>query len=531
MNQKQNNLIYFIYFLLTTLLIYFPTIFFDFTYFDDNELILNNLHFLTKPQNLINAFKKDVFFSPSHGFYYRPLLTVSFMLDAFFSKSSPLLYHISNVFYHSLAVCLLFIFLNELKIDRGLAFKLSLIYLVHPILTPAIAWIPGRNDPLMAIFLFPALIWLLKYLKSDQAKYLIYHLIFTSLALLTKETAIMITVVSITFIVLVLKDYSKLPKIIFSWIVIVTVIFMIRQEVLGKLTYLNIIELINSIIKNLPAIAFYITNFLVPIQLSVFPILKDINISLNLAISLIFIITTAILKPKKNRLYLFGLIWFLSFNILNLIKPNISTVPEFLTHRSYTAIVGLIIMIASLNKIKALLSNKYVFTSLITVLAFLSFLFQFNFSDRLTFWSKAVSASPHSSLAHKNYGVMLYFENDYQQALKHYQTALKLNPQEPIVHNNIGVIYMDQGRYELAIDEFEKELKINPNYDKALYNLGIVYYLLKQDQKAEKYWLETLKINPNHAGAYFRLANLYQEKKDYDKAKHYYSLWQNFNPN
>ncbi|UCD55136.1 MAG: hypothetical protein JSV93_06410, partial [Candidatus Omnitrophota bacterium] len=157
-------------------LVYSQTLFFDFTYLDDNVLILGNRKFLSKLSNIPQAFRQDVFFSYEDA-YYRPLLTISFILDAQLPfalypspKPSPqrgegrvrgrgeqgkgFSYHLTNIVIHLLAACLLFLLLIKLKYREGLAIFFSLIFTVHPVLTQAVAWLPGRNDSLLAVFIF-----------------------------------------------------------------------------------------------------------------------------------------------------------------------------------------------------------------------------------------------------------------------------------------------------------------------------------------------------------------------------------------
>ena len=42
------------------------------------------------------------------GVYYRPITTLTFLLDQMIWKSSPLGYHLTNIIFHTLNTCLLF---------------------------------------------------------------------------------------------------------------------------------------------------------------------------------------------------------------------------------------------------------------------------------------------------------------------------------------------------------------------------------------------------------------------------------------
>ena len=101
-------------------LIYGHTIFYDFTYLDDAPLVVDNSYFNSNISNLIHAFQKDVFLTNTPA--YRPLLSISFIIDAQIGHTSPQIYHFSNILFHMLASCCVFLLLTQLKYHRLTAF-------------------------------------------------------------------------------------------------------------------------------------------------------------------------------------------------------------------------------------------------------------------------------------------------------------------------------------------------------------------------------------------------------------------------
>ncbi len=175
------------------LLTYIWTVFFGFTYLDDQSLILDNLFFLKNLGNIPTAFVTDVFrilHVPTA--YYRPLLTVSFMFDAQLSGSNPFFYHLTNVIIHVATSCVVFIFLQKIKIKEEVAFLLSAIFAVHPVLSQAVAWIPGRNDSLLTLFSLLSFVFSINFVESGKSRDIIWHIVFFAAALLTKESALLV---------------------------------------------------------------------------------------------------------------------------------------------------------------------------------------------------------------------------------------------------------------------------------------------------------------------------------------------------
>src|SRR5437879_296672 len=79
------------------------------------------------------------------------------------------------------------------------AFLSALIFVVHPVLTQAVVWIPGRNDSLLAVFGLLSILCFIKYAEEGKLSQLLLHFLFLIISLLTKETAISIPLICIAY--------------------------------------------------------------------------------------------------------------------------------------------------------------------------------------------------------------------------------------------------------------------------------------------------------------------------------------------
>ena len=71
------------FFILITIIVftlYGKSISFDFTYHDDDTLIINNVNYLSNIKNIPNLFLTSCYLS-NNSFYYRPILNVSFATE------------------------------------------------------------------------------------------------------------------------------------------------------------------------------------------------------------------------------------------------------------------------------------------------------------------------------------------------------------------------------------------------------------------------------------------------------------------
>lgn len=473
---------YFIIFALGFLL-YGQTLFFDYTYFDDSTLILEKIEILQNLKNIPTVFSTDAFFSGDR-FYYRPLLNLSFMLDAQWGGIIPFFYHFTNILMHCLAVSLLFYILQFLLKKQPLAFFLSLLFLVHPVLTQAVAWLPGRNDSLLAVFVLAAFALFIKFCEQPRLLYYVGYLVFLFMSLLSKESAAVLPLLIIYYFYFI--DQNKLAGsdkllLILGSITTGFIWFLMRHFALGG-EPTNILTAISGILHNSPAILVGLGKIILPINLSVLPVLADSTIIYGVIIFMALIYFIFKSREKRWSFLIFGLIWFLLFLLPSFIRLN--TLPDFLEHRLYVPLIGFLIIIAEIDYIKNLdftkKNIKLICLGILVVFMAITLFHSRVFASRLVFWKAAAQSSPHSPLAQRNLGAMYYFEGNYIESEKYYRRALELNPYEEMVHNNLGVIYLDEKKYDLAKNEFLTELKINPGYDKAIINYNRLLILEKK---------------------------------------------------
>jgi len=513
------------------LVLYFKSLFFGFTYFDDNVLVLDNFFFLKDLSNFFRSFTMEVFHVlHSSAAYYRPILTISYMFDAQFG-SGPFVFHLSSVVVHIAVCCLLFIFLKRLKISASTSFVLTMLYMVHPVLTQAVSWIPGRNDSLLGLFILPAFIFLIDFFEKHELKYYLLHMACFFLAIFTKESAVFIPVLAV-FLILTLyrkgKVFEKLVTYGMGWFFILLLWFFLRSIALsGNPMQYDFSNVYSSITNNLPAILLYLGKVLFPFNLNVLPTLQDSTLVYGIIALVLILIAIFSSKTKKYTLILLGTFWFLAFLVPAFIRPDSSYVADFLEHRIYVPLMGLLIVFSEISFVKNLDLNKKltktVLLAIFVLLVVINFIHNNNFKDKIAFWENAVKYSPSHPLSHKNLGAMYYLDGNLGAAKIEFEKSVAINPTEAMIHNNLGLIYYREGNYEKAEEEYFRELELYPNYDNAYMNLGLLYYQEGDKDKAAEMWFKTIQVNPDHKDALKSLTIYYsQDKKDQAKANYYY---------
>lgn len=523
----KNNKKVFIWLALVCLVVYLQSLFFKYTYLDDNVLVLDNLFFLKNLSNLPKVFVTEVFhLLHSSAAYYRPVLTLSFMFDAIIGGGALWVFHATDIVIHVFVVWFLYLLLLRLKVSQKTAFYLSLFFAVHPALSQAVSWIPGRNDSLLALFVLGSLYFWDKYLQSLKIHDLLYYLLFFVLALFTKESALVLPFFYLGWWIWIHRANLRktLPIIFLLWSVIGFVWFALRSIALGQnpVKY-TLLEAVKTIGGNWQAIVLYFGKIFLPVNLSVLPTLVDSTLIFGIVSLVLFIILSLIRRPRNFWIYGLGWAIFLGFLLPGFIRPNTVYMPDFLEHRLYLPMIGILISLSQLlPDFKKGVGDGAAILA-ICIFGLINVVHSRVFSDSLPFWINAATNSPHHPLAHKNLGAMYYLNGQLDQAEGEFLKSLDLNKTEPMINNNLGLIYLDRGDDDLALKYFQKELELYPSYDNAHANLALLYYKEKKYDLAEAEWLTTVAINPDHKDALKYLAVYYaQVKKDPAKAQYFY---------
>jgi hypothetical protein len=471
---------------LVAIVVHGRSIGFDFTYLDDRDLIVDDHAFLARPANVLRAFARPYMqvVDRQHT-YYRPLITLSYALDAQWSGLRAFGYHLTNVVLHAIASLLFLALLRRLgplatpvrdkpaedpsawPVVTGAA---ALAFAAHPVLASAVAWIPGRNDTLLAVFAFSS--WLL--FLADAAKpswpHRLLHLVFFGLALLTKESAVAIPFVCVVHVVLLEPEaWARLWRsrailvVAAVWVVGVVVRFFVRPLPGGGS--------VTELLRNLPVLLTSLGQLALPVNPSLLTVREDQPLWPGLVVASLVAAAACFRPGIRWRVVILGVTIFALF-----LGPSLA-VPGALVQngRLYLPACGVIVTVAEI--VRALASERRILVAFSTVtlaaLAAITVAYEGTFRDRRTFARAAVDAAPHSPLAHFCLGQSYQIDGDDDRALAEYRIALRLGAID-VVHNNIAVIEMANARWSAAEEELREELAVDPRYARAYHNLGIV---------------------------------------------------------
>ncbi len=528
----------YVFLILACLVVYANSLGGDFV-FDDTAQIVTNTS-LHSWQNLIDAFTTDVWaFERGKDTgnipppYYRPIftiyLTVGYQLFGLWQQG----WHLLNLAIHAGATVLTYrLFLNLSDDNKRLSFIAALLFALIPVHVESISWISGIPDPLAALFYIPAMIFYIRWRKENDKKYLIYAVGFFFLALLCKETPIVLPLVLFFWEILLNRKAEtpvKFPlavKRVLIFLVPIVAYLIMRFAVLGKVSWKHpfITQTPTEyIFATIPYVAVsYLKNLLFPFNLSLIYNTRfvegfsDLLLWIPLLILAGLFILIYFFRTKISPLMWMALV-LLFVPLLPVLNLQVFHYEYIVQDRYlYLPSIGFVLLIGCLleqlwtSEKKALQQTAAAIAILLCIgYAVSTFLQNRVWQSAVTLWTRAVEVKPHSWSSHYNLALGLDEKEEHQAAVEQLNKALEyksFSRRDDLIYNNRGLALQALGKKEEAEKDYLKALAFNPNSFEARVNLGAVLFDKKQYAEAEEQFKKALELKPANASANYNYA-------------------------
>jgi tetratricopeptide (TPR) repeat protein len=542
-----------IFLLLVPFVLYIGSAQFEFTYFDDNQLIIGNSKQFEAPFSLNQYFLTGADVS-SPSVYYRPLQNLSYHIDTWLAGGiEPWMFHLSNVFLFAFLILCLYYFLVKLGIKESYAFGLSLLYAVHPVNVCAAAWIPARGDLQLVIFVLLSFTAFISFMQTRKWRYAMGAALTFGFALLSKETAAILPVLFLLYYGLNVPN----KKLEYKHWVFAAMLFIVG----GSWFYLRTVVVISNahmscgtFFANWQHFPSALTQWTLPYYWNTLPIYTMANTVLGslLLLGLIYWVIKV-----KNKLNYLGICWFTLFMI-----PLFLVLPcdfDYLEHRFLLPLIGVVIImgvtIPTLHIPSRILNGSFV--GLLLILSVLSYQKSQNYQDPEIFYTEAIIYNP-SGLPYQNRGLYRQNKGNLQGALEDYNEAVKVEPRSITAPLTRGIIkgqmgdfkggiedinrsiaiadtsydqffqrgYLEEqlGDVQSAIADYNKALQMKPDFFLAYNNRGSMKERMGDKEGALQDFSAAIRYNPDFAQAYSNTALIYYQYADYAQALHYLDL-------
>jgi tetratricopeptide (TPR) repeat protein len=519
---------------------------------DDSGLIAGNEEYLENVSNLASVFFEPHFEAP----YYRPLLWASFFLDYSVWGQNPFGFHITNVVLHIINTLLVCWFIGNLGFSQTVSFITASLFATHPVQTEAIAWISGRNDPLLVLFLLLAFNFLLKARTAGQfPSKLTYYCISAATfacALLTKEIAI----IALPLMVLTDLFYQRRAweapvrretiLLYGAFILVLCCFFLLRSFAFSERTSHFSFQpenLSRALITPLAVYAYYFKVMFFPFNLTVSPVSfiggSSVSDTLFIIAFLACILLGLLVVHNARRATLFGIMWIVVYllPVSGLVWMGV----PILEHRLYGASIAFCLMLASLcchmadshNAESRPVHRIIGYGTLLVLMIMYGYLtIDRNrvWNNDVTIWTDTIKKAPPSVMALNNLASALIKEKNYDLAISHIKTALKLNARAEKLYGNLGLAHSHRKDFAEAIAAFEMALKLKPRSAETYNNMGMVFKETGNEEKALSCFQKAVELKPQFSKAYLNRGTLYLDRGDKTRARVDYQTALQFAP-
>lgn len=527
------------------ILLYVHTLrFTEFTHQDDHYLIVDSNSLLSNSNHIWKAFMEDVYHRHQGGNIYRPMLTLSLMVDTAISGTSLISYRITNILLHIGSVFLLLVFLRALGLDRLPSVVATMLFAIHPALTQAVVWIPGRNDSLFALFALASLLALHRYNVTARVWWVAVHVLLFAFTLFTKETALVLPF----FCVLLFwsnqhrgEQWTVRIVLFISWLAVVIVWLSFRSAAMlapvGDWQYI-----FTSLIRSSWVSLAYFGSAILPTELFIIAVAEDLSVFVG-ALGLLLLLLAIRSRETNWKLFCIGLLWFLAFLLPTFYQqPNVLVPLRFFQHRLYVPLIGILLMILSLSswKFEKRWSGIATTAATLVLLSFgvMAFRQSFVFQNSLAFSEVIARTSPHNPFVYNDIGIMKYtngslvparqqrdvpalYRKTLTSASERLQRLLATDPRNPSYHHHLAILYFGRGMLKSAEEHLMRSLTLDSTNAHTHYNAGVLYYRAHRELDAETHWKKAIELDPSLADAYRNLCYLYYRWKRFSLARAY----------
>lgn len=496
------------------------------------------------------------------GSFYRPVFLLSIWLDYKLWKDWVTGYHLTNIALHFFGCAILYLLLRLILKNPLIAFISTALFAVHPIQTETVAWISGRNDMLLAIFIF------LAFISYANRKTLFSYIAFI-IALFTKESAFVFLLLFAFYDFIlsterrdetnsVSKNGLKATAIRYcGFLAILTAYFLIRIFVIKDMGSASIARPSLSLIRDVPLyyLSYLKIFFIGTAQYTFVPsvwLLKEADNATRLIYWLLTVagFIAAYLLTKNFRILKFAIGWFV---VAMLPYSGIIAMPwPLMEHRLYIPSIGIFIIIAYglhhfIREAKSWRRTAGIVLFIALIASFAAVTHGKNrlFRSELSVFEETVKNNPAAAIA--RIGLASAYMNSGRQAEALFQLreAVKISDIYWEAHFFLGQLYALKSEYRTAIDEFRKALPLNPpdpnmiygemanaitlrggneKEDAAVYNvLGLKEGRARNIEKAIIFFNRGIECDPDSAEIYNNLGYAYYIKKDLPKAVEYFA--------
>jgi protein O-mannosyl-transferase len=496
--------------------------------------------------------------SGSQGRFYRPFLSLWFLINKTVFGLNPHFFHVTSVVAHVAATALAFFIASKLLKDTGSALLAAAIFGLHPLQAESSSWISSVNDPLAAILCFASFLTYRKAAATQHkaaAWWALSGLLFLS-ALLTKEVSIVLPGIILIdlssmsprsnpasqppppsprrFLLPLISTYAVAALL---WLSLRSWALRTAQPASSSLSW-------STVLLTAPKILlFNLYRIVLPLGLSPHYDFRPIESSSGqfflTLLALIALATLAVTATRRDPRLCTAFAWLL-LPVLPTLNLRLMNEDDFIHDRyTYISMLGVALLVGFAyscfrKKWPHLQLIRLLTAAIVVVFAFASAIQSQYWANDVSLFARAVSRAPENEWSQLNYGSALSDRHRYGDAAPHFvrsyelkpgwraadfagfayqqsgdlpqserwfTTALQLDPNLANAWFGVAQIRLDQHNPDQAIDFLSKALTILPDAEGYHYELGTALEQASRPSEALAEYQRELQLHPYQVGA------------------------------
>jgi tetratricopeptide (TPR) repeat protein len=559
---------------LIALLLYLPTLQYDFVW-DDGLLIQKN-SFLDQT-NPLELFTKGFWYNPEMNSdqgemaYYRPLTNLSFYLERKEWGVRPMGYHLTSVVINAAVVFLVCLVLWELFGSVWLAALGGLVVGIHPAMNCIVTFISNRTYLLAMFFLLLSFYSLLRGERAGgnpkfqtlnpkpetlnarprprnpgppESSSRLWRTLFACsflLSLLALEAALVFVALAAGWLLVRRARYRSLRVWLALTVLPVVIYFLLRLGIAHVAFASSVVRwaigdplrVINTFGQQMQLLLFPFNHRVIYVVTEEF---SGFSVYTVLGIVFLGLPLYAIIRQMKSpgssprvklsaRLEAGGLSWFGYAWIVLFLLPFAHLV--FLGPAGrilYLTAPGLLILsYAFIRQVRPASRTLRVTAWVLAGLYVAAFAVQTlrrnpMWRNEFDLYQAMVREAPESAGAHLNFGTALAGAGRKDEAIAHYRAAIELNPDYVGPHDQLAFALLDQGDMAGAIPELREVVRLQPESPDARNNLALALKRSGQLDSAIVEYQAAIRLDPNSALTLNNLGSAYLAHGDFGQA-------------
>lgn len=430
--------------------------------------------------------------------YYRPLFLVWLFANYQLFGTNPAGWHLAAVLLHLLATVLAYRLVRAITGEAVPAALAALLFGLHPIHVESVAWISGVPEPLMAIFLLASMLCYLKGREREGLLWAALSVFLFGLALLAKETAIVLPAVLFAYEMTLGADREKKrPRFrqLAPYAALALIYLVVRRASLGG-TFTTPIPWSVMFLTWPSVLGYYLRRLLWPVNLTIVCDLPYVtrldwrNVILP-AIAIATLFLAVWIAARRRPAIGFAALWMGLLILPPLYLRGLAAGEIAHDRYLYLPSLGLCALVAfGMVRLPAWRVAAVILAGIAALGAYRE---SEPWSDDIALFQRALRVAPDNVRAHRQLALALPAAGRCADAIPMFDQLRQLQ-EDPRILLGLGACYYGQGRFDEAEPLLQRTIALSPRYQPPYMLLVLTRLAQNRFADAETIWRRAVSV-------------------------------------